>query len=248
MVGSSCYADPFNYCWATHMASKVQERIYVEAFLAHLSGQHAIVEERESPDFLVSGNGECFGLEVAQVFRDQAAVSDSGSTTKAVESRRNKFLCRLVADYYSAGGPPLHVQAMMTDPVAVDYAGLVDRIVRARPAVPWERTRLEIDGATLHLCALPPEAGQYSRWVAIDNSVGWRGQIGPEYILPVIQGKAARLARYRSATARVELLLVVDATHESGMVRWDPARPYPGLHGFDAVHLYFHPDEVLRLG
>lgn len=84
--------------------------------------------------------------------------------------------------------------------------------------------------------------------MTVDNSVGWRGQIGPEHILPVIQDKAARLARYRSAAARVELLLVVDATHESGMVRWDPTRPYPGLHGFDALHLYFHPEEALRLG
>lgn len=230
------------------MASKIQERIYVEAFLSRLGGQHAIVEERESPDFMVAVNGECFGLEVVQVFRDQATVSDSGSTARAVESRRTKFLRQLAADYYSAGGPPLHIQALMADPAAVVYSGLVDRIVGARPAVPWERTRLEMDGATLHLCALPPELEQYDRWVAVDNSVGWLGQIGPEHILPMIQNKATRLASYRSAAARVELLLVVDTTRSSGMVRWDPARPYPCLHGFDALHLYFYPDEVLRLG
>ena len=247
-------ADPvlirirLNIVGATHMASKVQERIYVEAFLARLGGQHAIVEERESPDFLISGNGECFGLEVAQVFRDQIAVSDSGSTAKAVESRRNKFLRRLAADYYSAGGLPLHVHAVMANPAAIDYAGLVDRIICARPAVLWEQTQLEMDGATLYLRALPPEAGQYARWVAVKNFVGRPGQIGPEHILPVIQDKASRLRRYRLAAGRIELLLVVDTTHESGMVRWDPARLYPGLHGFDALHLYFHPEEVLRLG
>ncbi len=233
---------------ATQMASKVQERIYVEAFLARLGGQHAIVEERESPDFLVSGNGEQFGLEVAQVFRDQASVGDSGSTAKAIESCRSKLLRRLAADYYSAGGFPLHVQALITDPAAVVCAGLVDRIVSARAAVPWERTRVEMHGATLHLCALPPQAGEYARWVAVDNSIGWRGQIGPEHILPVIQDKASNLALYRSAVARVELLLVVDATCASGMVRWDPTRPYPGPHGFDSLHLYFHPEETLRIG
>lgn len=227
--------DPSRLIGATYMASKVQERIYVEAFLGRLGGQHAIVEERESPDFLVSGNGEQFGLEVAQVFRDQASVGDSGSTAKAVESRRSKSLRRLAADYYSAGGLPLHVQALIADPAAIECVGLVDQIVRDRPAVPWERTRIELDGATLHLCALPPEAVRYSRWVVVNNSVGWRGQIGPEHILPVIQGKAARLARYRSAVDRVELLLVVDATRASGMVRWDSARPYPDLHGFDAT-------------
>jgi len=229
------------------MASKVQERIHVEAFLARLGGQYTIVEEREAPDFLVSRNGELVGLEVAQVFRDHDSVGDSGSAAKAIESRRSKLLRRLAADYYSAGGLALNVQALMPDPGAVECAGLVDRIVRARPAIPWERTRVETAGAALDLCALPPEAGQYNRWVAVDNSVGCRGQIGPAHILPVIQDKATRLARYRSAAPRVELLLVVDATRESGMVHWDPARPYPDLHGFDAMYIYFHPEKALRI-
>lgn len=93
------------------MASKVQERIYVEAFLAHMDGHHTIVEERESPDFLIMVEGEQFGLEVAQVFRDQAEVGNSGSPAKAVESRREKFLHQIATDYYSSGGLPLNVQA-----------------------------------------------------------------------------------------------------------------------------------------
>lgn len=75
------------------MASKIQERIYVESFLARLGRSHLIVEERESPDFLIAVGDEQFGLEVAQVFRDQA-VGNSGSLAKAVESRRIKFLRR----------------------------------------------------------------------------------------------------------------------------------------------------------
>jgi hypothetical protein len=229
------------------MASKVQERIYVEAFLRGIGCQHAIIEERESPDFLISENGQRFGLEVSQVFRDQALVDDSGSAVKAVESRRSRFLCQLAADYYSAGGLPLNVHALITNPVASKDAGLVHQLIRARPAIPWERIRVEIDGASLHLRALPPEAGHYTRWVAVDNSVGWHGLIGPEHILPVIQKKSACLARYRSIATRIELLLVIDTTRWSGMVRWDPASAHPSAHGFDALYLYFHPKGAVRI-
>jgi hypothetical protein len=230
------------------MASKIQERIYVEAFLARLNEPHVIITDRESPDFLVAVGDEQFGLEVAQVFRDQASAGGAGSPAKAVESQRSKFLRQLSLDYYAAGGLPLHVQALFSDPLAVKQHGLVQRIKGARPSVPWARTRIEGDGFALRLVSLPPDAGQYTCWVCVDNSVGWRGQIGPADLLPVIQDKASRLAMYRSAVARVELLLVVDGTRASGMVRWDAAQPLPSLHGFDAIHLYFHPKESLRIG
>jgi hypothetical protein len=66
------------------VASKLQERIFVENFLLHLGPDYMIAEERESPDFIISNGDERFGLEVAQVFRDQ---SPHGSPTKARESR-----------------------------------------------------------------------------------------------------------------------------------------------------------------
>ncbi|MCA8974899.1 MAG: hypothetical protein KDC98_09260 [Planctomycetes bacterium] len=229
------------------MASKIGERIYVEAFFARLNESYSIIEERESPDFLIACGGEQFGLEVVQMFRDQASVGKSGSPAKSVESRRTKGLRQLAVDYYAADGLPLHLQASFSDPTAVKRHGLVTRLKAARPSVPWARTTLEEDGLTLHLVALPPEAGQYRRWVSIDNSMGWRGQVGLADVLPVIQDKAARLPTYRSAVARVELLIVVDGTRRSGMVRWDASQVLRSRHGFDAIHLYFHPEEVLRI-
>lgn len=230
------------------MASKIQERLYAEAFLACLDRPHIIVEERESPDFLVAVGSEQFGLEVAQVFRDQAEVGNSGSPARAVESRRNKFLHQIAMDYYSAGGLPLNVQALVSDSEAINRTELVNRIKHARPSTPWGRIQIDVDGSTLHLTALPPQAGQYNRWVCVNNSVAWRGQIGPADVLPVIEEKATRLARYRLVAPRIELVLVVDTTRASGMVRWDPAQPFPSLHGFDTIHLYFHPEDLLRIG
>lgn len=228
------------------MASKIGERIYVEAFLDCLSESHVIVAERESPDFLIAMDDEQFGLEVAQVFRDQAAVGDAGSPAKARESKRSKVLQQLSTNYYAVGGLPLYVQALFSNPAALKHHSLVQRIKDACPSAPWERATIECDGAILHLRALPVEAGQYNRWVCVNNSVGWRGQIELTDILPVIQDKASRLPAYRSAVPRVELLLVVDGTRRSGMVRWDVDQVQPSLYGFDAIYLYFHPDGVLH--
>ena len=56
-----------------------------------------------------------------------------------------------------------------------------------------------------------------------------------------------KLAEYRSATARVSLLLVVDVTQASGMLRWPDDIVPPSAQGFDAVYLYLHPLEARRL-
>lgn len=140
------------------------------------------------------------------------------------------------------------VKAQLSDSASIERAGLVDQIKLARPSTPWERTQLNIDGANFHLTALPSEAGQYTQWVRVNNSVAWRGKIGPADVLPMIEAKAARLVRYKLAVPRIELLLVVDTTCASGMVRWDPTQSFPSLHGFNAIHLYFYPEELLPIG
>lgn len=233
---------------ATSMASKICERIYVEAFLACLEGSYRIIKERESPDFLVEGCGEPFGLEVVQIFRDQATLRRDGSPAKTAESLRDKGLRRLAEKYYEAGGLPLDVKALFSDPATIRRRDLVERLKKARPSVPWERIRVNEDGLTLYLRALPPERGNYCRWLCIDNSIGWRGQIGQSDVLPVIKNKAARLTTYRSVVQRIELLIVVDCTYGSGMVHWDASQDLPSRHGFDAIYLYFHPEKLLWVG
>ncbi|MEO6307933.1 MAG: hypothetical protein ABIO96_06160 [Nitrospiraceae bacterium] len=224
------------------MASKVLERIFVEGFLQRLGPGNVILEERESPDFLISDGQEKFGLEVAQVFRDQGSA---GSPSKAAESWRVQYLRRLASDYYSRSGLPLLVSAEISN--RFDTGLLADRLKAARPAALWAEIRFKVRSSTFHLTSLPTEAGQYCRWVCINNSVGWQGWLTAENVESVLDQKASKLSNYRRAIARVELLLVVDVTQTSGMVRWRDGTPFPVGQGFDAVHLYFYPDEARRL-
>lgn len=214
------------------------------AFLQRLGPSYVIVEERESPDFLISDGKVQFGIEVAQVFRNQGPA---GSPSKAAESRRMQYLRRLASDYYSRHGLPLLVKAQIPDRFDANTGALADRLRAARPADPWNRRQFTVRDYPFHLTSLPPEVGQYRRWVCINNSVGWRGWLATNDIGPVIDEKASKLSNYRKAIARVELLLVVDATRTSGMVRWRDGSLVPVAHGFDAIHLYFHPIETRRL-
>lgn len=226
------------------MASKILERTFVEGFLPRFRPGYVILEERESPDFLVSDGQKRFSLEVAQVFRDQ---SPAGSPTKAAESRRMQYLRSLASDYYSRSGLPLLVTANIPDRFSLDTSIVADRLKIERPSVPWDRSRFEMSGATFYLTSLRLEAGSYLRWRCVNNSVGWQGWLTAADIEHIIVDKASKLPSYRTAVARVELLLVVDAECTSGMIRWREGTPNPSSHGFDAIHLYFHPTEVMRL-
>jgi len=95
----------------------------VENFLLHLGPDYLIAKERESPDFIISNGDERFGLEVAQVFRDQ---SPHGSPTKARESWRVQYLNRLASRYYSCDGLPLLVKANIFSPPQKDIGAVVD--------------------------------------------------------------------------------------------------------------------------
>lgn len=227
------------------MASKVQERIFVEGFLQRCPDALSLIAERESPDFLMRDHRGEFGLEVAQAFRSNGVA---GSPAKAAESRRVKYLRGLASAYYQAGGMPLLVKAILPDQPDFVLATLIEKLKVERTDKPWERTSFVFSpSAEFYLTALPAEAGEYKRWLCINNSVGWVGRLHADLLTPRIREKAAKINYYRQAANRVALLLVVDRTCESGMLQWRADEPPPHTVGFEMVYLYIHPFEVFRL-
>lgn len=227
------------------MASKLLERIFVEGFLEHIQQDFHFVTERESPDFVLSDARGKFGLEVAQVFRDR---SEAGSPSKAAESRRSDYLRRLASDYYSHSGLPLLVQARIPDKFKGDLPALSGRLMAERNDEPWRSSEFTLGlYTTFYLTPLPDEAGRYSRWVCVNNSVGWRGWLSADDIALTIEDKSQKLPKYRDAIDRISLLLVVDLTQTSGMLRWPDETVPTKARGFDAVYVYLHPLKARRL-
>jgi hypothetical protein len=229
------------------MSSKQLERIYVGGFLRSFPEFQVVGDDdRESPDFILRDQIGPIGLEVVRIFRDP---SPRGSSAKRTESCRQRVLDDLAEHYYAAGGRPLMVTALMPGTALGDLDELASRLRRRRPAIVGKQIRISVGrvDAALYLMALPPEAGAYRRWQCASNQIGWVRRACEPLIRSAIAAKARKLAAYRTATGRVALLVVADATRRSGMIDWPPSSCRFAREGFDAVYFYRHPEAAKLL-
>lgn len=125
---------------------KALERMYLESFLS-LSGRFADIEPFERPDFLMTGSEGKYGVEVTLFFKDE---SESGSATKRNESDRTRFLGDLARFYYSAGGKPINVQAILPELPEKKFlpAAAADLSALRETLQPWEQGELLTDNAS----------------------------------------------------------------------------------------------------
>lgn len=225
--------------------NRQRERHQTEHFLSSLGPQYKIVEHGDAPDFVVTDGQMTFALEHTQVFRDQGK---GGSQLRGTESDRGRYVARLADAYYGRGGLPLMVQARLVNYEDIDIERLSGRLVRRRPAESMSRFEFAKGQSKFSLVALPDAFPGYRAWQAVNNSVGWVDQLSTDALEAVIAKKVAKLPRYRGKFDRVELLLVVDVTKNSGMVRWPSDAPLPAAPGFDEVRLYYYPERASREG
>ena len=229
------------------MVSKSTERRYAEFFVSASAGQIRITSEGESPDFLLASPREVFGLELAQVFGDATSAGSRESKARERESRGDTQVRRIARMYYAKYRKPVHVKLFITDPEALKLPAIVEAIATARSESAWRHSRVVAGGADMVVCSLPHEIGQYDRWIVIDNYVGLYEPLGLPHIEHVIKSKSAKLKRYQDKVGRTDLLLVVDTTHSSGMLLWNPEIDSISLGDFHAVHVCFYPKMVVRL-
>jgi hypothetical protein len=197
-------------------------------------------------------HGRLIGVEVTGAYRD--SVPHGGSPTVAAERQRSTFLSRVADDYYRAGGPPAHVQFLFSREFQDHESIRVANLLRA--AVP-ERSMERADGeiedrhslsADFWILRLPDEAGEYRRWIPVNNQVGFGKPVSADFFAERVARKAERLEGYRHAASEIVLLIHVEGMHASGFLHLelDPM-VLSDTGGFDAVYLYTHPGRVHRL-
>ena len=231
---------------------KLRERFFLEEFFEAAGKSLQIVEERETPDFILRNEGGDYGVELAEVFKDRRSSGPKGklaSPGKDLESQRSAYLRQMSSDYYARGGRPIQVQALLPD--GFDFppqSQVVECLLADRPTQVWEQRRIEFGpAAILYLTALPEEVGNYSRWTPVNNSVGWRRQTRLDDLQEVVRAKSGKLADCRRVCERVVLLLHADGTRASGMISWSADFSPIESCGFDEVWLYLHPGDAWRL-
>jgi hypothetical protein len=233
----------------TRPLQKKRERFFAEQAMRLMGEDWNLGDDnREHPDFIVTGRSQQFGLEVTQIFI--GAQSDAGSTLKANESKTQRAITVLQREYEAIENVSLIVKFvgnMEAENLATVVPALVAQDLPSKPtcyhfvhdttiAHP-ARARLRV-----HITkALSPN------WYSVNDRVGFVDRNPHGIIADAIAKKANELTQYKEAAGSdVRLLLIADRISNSGKLMLDDGEQFD-LHGFKAVYLFPYPEDVIIL-
>ena len=217
--------------------NKDQERFHMEQVASAL--EWVILEERESPDFIVCEGQQRFGLELTEVFN--GAIDKKGARLKEGEATRQKTIDAYRRSYAELGGPPLSVKILGYAHEAA-LAQLIENLGRYdfESMRIGEHRRLQVgEQLTVFVTtALRPH------WQSIGDTVGPVNRHASPILQRVIARKARRLGKYQKAVGSdVRLLVVANHLHASGMLKLEPGSTIDNC-GFHTVYFFPYPEDV----
>ncbi len=237
------------------------ERFHLNRLLPALGVETAEVTQDERPDFIVDYGTRRVAVEVTQLFRDSGP---HGSATYRDEKRRMDLMSGLASSHYSSGGAPTHVKVLLPLGHTPDRSAFtqlhpsasdIRTILAELKSVSWSGTLVTYERAIelecrriakLWIQPLPPSSGEYDRWPCIGDSAGWRSTLNSELVQSCIDNKSGLISECRARCSEVVLLLVINKTLASGIVRIDPTFEAHSR-GFDAIYVDPFPEQVFRL-
>ena len=231
------------------MASKIQERIYLEWFLKQEAQGVEKIVARENPDFLVHIKGQIIGIEVTNIYQEPSP-GKKGSKIKAAESMRAKWLLALAESYYKQYRTPIRLNLWTNCDLSEQLSGVLISALGTSDQLPlWKRVRINIDSAPGRRCVanvtrLPEKFADYSRWTFLNDHMCFVGDITREHILHAIQKKARRTVDYLRCCDRVWLLMVADSGWNSGSFQIPKQLPIVVPSGFEKVSLLDYSETV----
>jgi len=204
-----------------------------------------VIEEHETPDFIVRADSSCIGIEVTEYFRPERPM---GSHPKEQEALTHLITDRATTLCRKRGAPPLwavvlfaHGVRLLKRDVEIVAAAIADtcmlgsgRVVNGGQLPP------SIDDITVHL--LGPKHD------ATVTAVGttWVPAADENELARIVASKEARLLAYRSSCSTVWLLIVIDGFQLSSMTE-TPVNVAPIESSFDRVLLLHDRHTVIDL-
>ena len=201
-----------------------------------------ILEQRETPDFIVREGSRSFGLELTEVFN--GTTGKKGAKLKEGESVRQKTIDTYRRRYEERGGSPLSVQ-ILGDPCEENLNQFMDCLQRHDlEAVPrGKRSSFQVN----KLFRARVARAFRSHWQSVDDTVGWVNQSALPIIQKSVDSKARRLEEYRDAIGSdVRLLVVANHLHRSGMLSVEEGATIDCC-GFHTVYFFPYPEAVQTL-
>ena len=231
------------------MASKIQERIYLEWFLKQESITFTNIQEHENPDFLIQIGSRVTGVEITNLYLE-SSPGKKGSKIKAVESARTKWLLALAVSYYKQHSTPIRLNLWTNSPLSEELSGEILSALGASSQLPlFKRVRIDIKLPPGSRCVadvtrLPAKFSAYSRWTFLNDHISFVGDITREHILHALNKKSRRVADYLRCCDRVWLLLVADSSWNSGSFQIPNQLPIVVPSGFVKIWLLDYSETV----
>lgn len=199
-------------------------------------------DEISWPDLIVITESGAFGLEVREIYLDEARA---GSAMKARESFNRKLVRDLANAYYFTNSASINVHFL--GDITRRYQ-LVNMLAReAVQLSELEEKQLQpYDGCVFYVLRLPDQFGEYKRWSYVSDGVGWVTSIDKEVLDRAIAIKATNLPKYSERLSDIRLLLVSDRIYNSGKARLANGVTCDSR-GFNNVYYLSYPEAVWQI-
>jgi len=228
----------------TQSSQKVAERFIAEEAAKALGKEWCLGSDRENPDFIVTEDGNQFGLEVVEIFT--GPQDKHGAHKKKAESETQKVVNALRAEYERNDDTPLIVKFvgdMRRENLEAVVPTLHELNHSAKPF--GHQDRFEVDNGPAKLSVYVTRAIEHSNWFCVNDRAGWVDRNPIERITEAINSKAERLPRYREGAGLddIRLLVVANRRMNSGKLRLEEC-PALDLRGFQVVYFFSYPEGV----
>lgn len=230
----------------TTSSQKELEKIYA-AKVANLLGESWEIsgaeDEENWPDLNVDHQGKKFGVEVREIFLDEAPKK--GSRMKSDERFNIKALAKIAEMYYQQSDNSISVNTLGSFKNVKQI--LLALLATAESLKELDQARVEVGkDCVAYVRRLPGSFGKYTRWTHVPDRTGWVHNLDLPYLEHQIAEKATKLEKYQRNHKEVRLLLVANRMYNSGKISVTNIINVDGK-GFAEVYLLSYPDSVIKL-
>jgi hypothetical protein len=214
---------------------KQRERFFLERFIEAACFDAEIIEERESPDFIVRIDNRIIGVELTELFK---AHDTERSLPQAQESISSSIVSHAERMYKASGAPPAHVtvcfgpgcdlRGLNRNQTASALASFIQGLnLGEGKRVDWLPERLDgqLPNEISFVHALGVPSFQMAHWGVA--RAGYVAPLGADALQLRIEDKATRLQNYMESVSENWLIIVADSTKPSQMFEaiadFDPA-------------------------
>ena len=229
----------------TRLSQKQSEKLLAKLLSEKLKLNWKIYippDEFDWPDLIIEDDNDEFGLEVREYYIDEC---EKGSYKRSCESNHRKLIQNLAKEYYQK----------KRRPIKVDFLGylnhknksqILDELLTINPKN-WKVSESEIvfdrNSLKLFISGLPSKFENYSYWKCINDHVGVVDLNPQQKINQIVFEKASNLNKYSINLRSVSLLIFINSSYASGMLRINNQSKI-NKYGFSKIYVFCYPDNL----